>query len=82
MSGLVAGKAGRMARVVRGVVNKVDVRKSDTPDQDGGEKGGEHRRDNALRPGDGLRSATRLGADDCRFHELLLKGHRGSIAAP
>jgi hypothetical protein len=43
-----------MAGVVCGVMNNVDVRKPDTPDQEGAEESGEYRRDKALRTGGGL----------------------------
>ena len=70
--GLMAGKAGGVAGVVRGVMNHIDVRKADTPNQESAEESGKDRRDKRVRSGGDGRPGTRPGADDFRLHKLLL----------
>jgi hypothetical protein len=53
-----AGEAGGMASVMRRVMEHVDVRKADTPNQESAEKGGKHSRDERIRSGGDLRPGT------------------------
>ena len=68
---LVAGEAGRVASVVRRVVEYVDVRKADTPNQETPEKSGKHSGGDRLRPRGSLRSRARLRTDCLRSHEFF-----------
>src|SRR5690349_24994837 len=70
--GLMAGKTGGMAGVVRGVMNHIDVRKADTPNQESAEESGKDRRDKRVRSGGDGRPGTWPGADDVRLHEFVL----------
>jgi len=49
--GLMAREAGGVAGVVRGVMNHIDVRKADAPNQESAEESGKDRRDEGVRSG-------------------------------
>jgi hypothetical protein len=58
-----------MARIVRCVVDDIDMREADCPDYECAEQGREYRRDN-VGSGDTLRPGIRSGADDLCLHGI------------
>jgi hypothetical protein len=72
ISGLVAGEANRVASVVRRVVEYVDVRKADAPNQETPEKGSKDSGGECLQPGGDLGPGARSRTDSLRAHEFLL----------
>lgn len=65
-----AGKAGGMASVVRGVMGNVDMREADRPDHKGAGKGGKYCGKD-IGPRKSPQSGSGSGAEDVRLHDLV-----------